>query len=109
MKRVFHHPPRPKRPTIWRSLAELENSPGFETVLRREFPRGADVYEDSGLTKRDFMKLLGASMSLAGIGLAGCRRPDALWSPSTRGSSGPFRESSFLMQRRCRCGRVRCL
>ena len=85
MKRVFHHPPRPERPTIWRSLAELENSPGFETVLRREFPRGADVYEDSGLTKRDFMKLLGASMSLAGIGLAGCRRPDAFVVPFNKG------------------------
>ncbi len=85
MKRVFHHPPRPKRPRIWRSLAELENSPGFETVLRREFPRGADVYEDSGLTKRDFMKLLGASMSLAGIGLAGCRRPEAYVVPFNKG------------------------
>ena len=85
MKRVFHHPPRPKRPKIWRSLAELENSPGFETVLRREFPRGADVYEESGLTKRDFMKLLGASMSLAGIGLVGCRRPEAYVVPFNKG------------------------
>ena len=77
MKRAFHHPPRSERPNMWRSLAELENSPGFETVLRREFPRGADVYDDGGLTKRDFMKLLGASMTLAGIGLTGCRRPEA--------------------------------
>ena len=85
MKRVFHHPPRSERPTMWRSLAELENSPGFETVLRREFPRGADVYEDGGLTKRDFMKLLGASMTLAGIGLTGCRRPEAYLVPFNKG------------------------
>ena len=85
MKRVLPHPPRPERPKIWRSLAELENSPGFETVLQREFPRGADVYEGSGLTKRDFMKLLGASMSLAGIGLAGCRRPEAYLVPFNKG------------------------
>jgi MoCo/4Fe-4S cofactor protein with predicted Tat translocation signal len=85
MKRVFHHPQRPKRPRIWRSLAELENSPGFETVLQREFPRGADVYEDSGLTKRDFMKLLGASMALAGIGVTGCRRPEAYVVPFNKG------------------------
>jgi MoCo/4Fe-4S cofactor protein with predicted Tat translocation signal len=85
MKRVFHHPQRPKRPRIWRSLAELENSPGFETVLQREFPRGADVYEDSGLTKRDFMKLLGASMALAGIGVTGCRRPEAYLVPFNKG------------------------
>ena len=81
MKRVFHHPPGPKKPTMWRSLAELENSPGFESVLRSEFPRGAAVYEDSGLTKRDFMKLLGASMTLAGVGLTGCRRPEAYLVP----------------------------
>ena len=85
MKRVFHHPPRPEKPTMWRSLAELENSPGFETVLQREFPRGADVYEDGGLTKRDFMKLLGASMTLAGVGLTGCRRPEAYLVPFNKG------------------------
>lgn len=85
MKRVFHHPPRPEKPSMWRSLAELENSPGFEAVLQREFPRGADVYQDGGLTKRDFMKLLGASMSLAGIGLAGCRRPEAYLVPFNKG------------------------
>ena len=70
---------------MWRSLAELENSAGFETVLRREFPRGADVYDDGGLTKRDFMKLLGASMTLAGIGLTGCRRPEAYLVPFNKG------------------------
>jgi MoCo/4Fe-4S cofactor protein with predicted Tat translocation signal len=85
MKRVLHHPPRPEKPTMWRSLAELENSPGFEAVLQREFPRGADLYEEGGLTKRDFMKLLGASMSLAGIGLAGCRRPEAYLVPFNKG------------------------
>ena len=85
MKRVLHHPPRPEKPTMWRSLAELENSPGFESLLRREFPRGADVYEDGGLTKRDFMKLLGASMTLAGVGLTGCRRPEAYLVPFNKG------------------------
>ena len=85
MKRVVHHPPRPEKPTMWRSLAELENSPGFESLLQREFPRGADVYEDGGLTKRDFMKLLGASMTLAGVGLTGCRRPEAYLVPFNNG------------------------
>jgi MoCo/4Fe-4S cofactor protein with predicted Tat translocation signal len=85
MKRVIHHPPRPPKPTMWRSLAELENSPGFEELLQREFPRGADVYEESGLTKRDFMKLLGASMALAGVGLSGCRRPETFLVPFNKG------------------------
>ncbi|HEY5814083.1 MAG TPA: TAT-variant-translocated molybdopterin oxidoreductase, partial [Terrimicrobiaceae bacterium] len=81
MKRIFHHPPKPARPTMWRSLAELENSPGFETVLQREFPRGAEVYESGGLSRRDFVKLLGASMTLAGVGLTGCRRPEEYMVP----------------------------
>jgi len=85
MKRVFNHPPMPEKPTMWRSLAELENSPGFDEVLQREFPRGADVYQDSGLSKRDFMKLMGASMALAGVGLAGCRRPDGFLVPFNKG------------------------
>lgn len=83
MKRVFHHPPMPEKPTMWRSLSELENSPRFEEIIQREFPRGAGVYEDSGLSKRDFMKLMGASMALAG--LAACRRPEAYLVPFNKG------------------------
>ncbi len=87
MKRVPNHPPMPEKPTMWRSLAELEKTPGFDEVLMREFPRGAEVYQDSGLNKRDFMKLMGASMALAGVGgLAGCRRPEAYLVPFTKGS-----------------------
>ncbi len=85
MKRVFNHPPMPEKPTMWRSLAELEKSPGFDEVLQREFPRGADVYQDSGMSKRDFMKLMGASMALAGVGLAGCRRPEGFLVPFNKG------------------------
>jgi len=85
MKRILPHPPRPERPTMWRSLSELENSPEFEETLKREFPRGADVYEDSGLSKRDFLKLMGASMALAGVGLTGCRRPASFIVPLKEG------------------------
>jgi MoCo/4Fe-4S cofactor protein with predicted Tat translocation signal len=85
MKRILPHPPRLERPTMWRSLSELEGSPEFDEILEREFPRGADVYEDSGLSKRDFLKLMGASMTLAGVGLAGCRRPEAFIVPMKEG------------------------
>jgi len=86
MKKDLHHPPVEKNPRMWRSFAELEGSPGFEEILLREFPRGADVYQDSGLSKRDFMKLMGASLALAGVGgLAGCRRPEAYLVPFTKG------------------------
>ena len=59
-------------PTYWRSLAQLDESPESRAFLEREFPEGASELPD-GITRRDMMTLLGASLSLAG--LAGCRRP----------------------------------
>lgn len=85
MKRIINHPPRPERPTMWRSMEEYENTPEFEEVLKREFPAGAAAYEESGLSKRDFLKLMGASMALAGVGLTGCRRPPLYLVPLTQG------------------------
>ena len=61
--------------TYWRSLAELNPSPESRAFLEREFPEGADELP-AGITRRDMITLLGASMSIAG--LAGCdiiRRP----------------------------------
>jgi len=58
--------------TYWRSLAQIEDLPEFRAALEREFPEGASELPE-GITRRDMMLLLGASLSLAG--LAGCRRP----------------------------------
>ena len=58
--------------TYWRSLAQIEDHPEFRAALEREFPEGASELPD-GVTRREMMMLLGASLSLAG--LAGCRRP----------------------------------
>lgn len=85
MKKILNHPPREAQPRIWRSLREFENDPEFDKHLQTEFPRGADVYQDSGLSKRDFMKLMGASIALAGVGLGGCRRPEAYLVPFSKG------------------------
>jgi molybdopterin-containing oxidoreductase family iron-sulfur binding subunit len=60
------------RRTYWRSLAQIEDSPDYRAALEREFPEGASELPD-GITRRDMMLLVGASLSLAG--LAGCRRP----------------------------------
>ncbi len=57
-------------PRFWRSLEELADSPGFRAWLRTEHPQLAEV---GSLDRRDFLKLLGASLALAG--LAGCSRP----------------------------------
>ncbi|MGE0394314.1 MAG: TAT-variant-translocated molybdopterin oxidoreductase, partial [Vicinamibacterales bacterium] len=58
--------------TYWRSLAQIEDRPEFRPFLEREFLPGASEPPD-GMTRRDMMMLLGASLSLGG--LAGCRRP----------------------------------
>ena len=57
----------------WRTLEELAGDPHFEDLLHREFPRHASEWDDA-VDRRDFMKLMGASLALAG--LAGCGRPD---------------------------------
>ncbi|HJZ63469.1 MAG TPA: TAT-variant-translocated molybdopterin oxidoreductase [Candidatus Acidoferrum sp.] len=53
----------------WRSIEELAGDPHFEDLLHREFPRAASEWDES-VDRRDFLKLMGASMALAGM--AGC-------------------------------------
>src|SRR5215207_2628564 len=67
---MFGVPPMSR--TYWRSLAQIEERPEFRSFVEREFPEGASELPE-GVTRRDMMMLLGASISLAG--LAGCRRP----------------------------------
>ena len=78
MKRKFDHAPAApglNGPKYWRSLDELADTPGFREHLAREFPEGAS--ELNGVDRRQFMKLMAASFALGGLGLAGCRRPEA--------------------------------
>ncbi|HEY0080605.1 MAG TPA: TAT-variant-translocated molybdopterin oxidoreductase [Pyrinomonadaceae bacterium] len=53
----------------WRSLEELAETEEFTELLHREFPRHAAEW-DEGTDRRTFLKLMGASLALAG--LAGC-------------------------------------
>lgn len=65
--------------TVWRSLGEKENTPYFQQALDREFLDGAaqmESEEDREMSRRSFVKLMGASSALAGMGLAACRRPE---------------------------------
>ncbi|HEX3626522.1 MAG TPA: TAT-variant-translocated molybdopterin oxidoreductase, partial [Verrucomicrobiae bacterium] len=85
MKRVFQHPPEP--PTgkhYWRSLGEYSDSPEFRQWLEREFPQGAAELNGDEWSRRDFLKLMGASMALAGVGLTSCRRPELHLVPFTK-------------------------
>ncbi len=55
--------------TYWRSLEELADSPIFEEFVQREFPQQAEEWNDP-VERRTFLKLMGASLALAG--LSGC-------------------------------------
>jgi MoCo/4Fe-4S cofactor protein with predicted Tat translocation signal len=85
MKRIFEHPPEQlagKR--YWRSLGELSDTPEFRGWLEREFPAGAAQLEGDEWSRRGFLKMMGASMALAGFGLTSCRRPEAHLVPFTK-------------------------
>ena len=85
MKRVIEHPPEAatgKR--YWRSLGEYANTAGFREWLEREFPAGAAELSEGDWSRRDFLKLMSASMALAGVGLTSCRRPEAHLVPFTK-------------------------
>ena len=56
-------------PTYWRSLEELAETPAFTEFLHREFPSQASEFTDPA-GRRTFLKLMGASLALAGA--AGC-------------------------------------
>ncbi|BET69619.1 TAT-variant-translocated molybdopterin oxidoreductase [Opitutales bacterium ASA1] len=79
MKRVFTHP-EPTRaeqtgPRYWRSLDELQETPGFKEYVAREFPEGASELDE--VDRRHFFKIMAASFAFGGFALSGCRRPEA--------------------------------
>ena len=62
-----------KGETFWKGLDEVADTQEFRSFLAEEFPRQAAPLESS-LHRRDFLKLLGASLALAG--LSACARPE---------------------------------
>ncbi|KAF0094102.1 MAG: molybdopterin oxidoreductase iron-sulfur binding subunit [Puniceicoccaceae bacterium 5H] len=68
--------------SYWRSLDELADTQAFRNWLHREFPQGAS--EATGVNRRHFLKIMAASFGAAGIGLAGCRRPEQNILPYSR-------------------------
>lgn len=86
MKRIFEHPSEPLTgKKYWRSLGQLSDTPEFRGWLEREFPQGASEMQGGDLSRRNFLKLMGASTALAGLGLTACRRPTMHLVPFTKG------------------------
>ena len=58
----------------WRSLEELADTPDFKEYVHREFPDQASEFNDPA-GRRTFLKLMGASLALAGVS-ACTRQPE---------------------------------
>ena len=51
----------------WRALEELAEHDGFEAMLHREFPQQASEWDSGDEGRRNFLKLMGASLALGGL------------------------------------------
>ncbi|MFN2974518.1 TAT-variant-translocated molybdopterin oxidoreductase [Terriglobus aquaticus] len=59
---------------FWQSIDDLVDAPGFMEMVKEEFPRQASELTE-GFSRRGFMKVMGASLALAGV--TGCtKQPD---------------------------------
>src|SRR5215470_13618806 len=70
----------------WRSLEELAGSEAFQESLRREFPSGAEEWNDA-IDRRRFLQLMSASLALAGL-TACTRQPPELIVPYVHPAEG---------------------
>ncbi len=105
MKRVLQHPaPELTGKQYWRGLGELSDTPEFRGWLEREFPAGAAEIAGDEVSRRSFLKLMGASMALAGFGLSSCRKPELHLVPFTKSAEwvipGKFLYYATAMPRR---------
>jgi MoCo/4Fe-4S cofactor protein with predicted Tat translocation signal len=61
----------------WRSLGELADTPQFREYLHREFPEQASEWNDPK-GRREFLKLMSASLALAGVGACTKQPPEQI-------------------------------
>src|SRR5262245_19526871 len=68
---------RERGPKYWRSLEELAETEEFRHFLRLEFPQGADQWLDT-LSRRNFLKLMAASLALGGLTACAAQTPEKI-------------------------------
>jgi molybdopterin-containing oxidoreductase family iron-sulfur binding subunit len=61
----------------WRSLGQLTDTPEFREYLHREFPDQASEWNDPK-GRRNFLKLMSASLALAGVGACTKQPPESI-------------------------------
>src|SRR5687768_10121734 len=61
----------------WRSLGQLADTPEFRDYLHREFPDQASEWNDPK-GRRNFLKLMSASLALAGVGACTKQPPETI-------------------------------
>jgi len=61
-------------PQLWRSTGELNNTEAFQQQLHREFPEGASELPEHSPARRNFVKIMGASLAFAGVSSCGLIR-----------------------------------
>ena len=64
-------------PQLWRSLDEVAETPEFQDYLQREFPSNASEWLDP-VGRRSFLKLMSASMALAGVTACTVQPPELI-------------------------------
>jgi MoCo/4Fe-4S cofactor protein with predicted Tat translocation signal len=62
---------------FWRTLDELAGDPAFQDRLHNEFPSQIEAIADP-VARRSFLKLMGASIALAGIGACTRQPPEKI-------------------------------
>ena len=60
---------------VWRTLDELAGTKSFETMVHREFPHLASEWNDEP-SRRHFLKLMSASLALAGLSACTLRKTE---------------------------------
>ncbi|MES1254685.1 MAG: TAT-variant-translocated molybdopterin oxidoreductase, partial [Acidobacteriota bacterium] len=70
-------PDQPSERSFWRTLEERADDPAFQERLYNEFPSEVEAISDP-VERRTFLKLMGASMALAGVTACTRQPPEAI-------------------------------
>ncbi len=61
-------------PEYWRSLDQLAETDEFQSFMEKEFPQHVEEVKANPVSRRKFLKLMGASIALAGATASACTR-----------------------------------